>query len=1651
MKLFKLFLLTGGILAVAAFSGQAGPIVWTNTTGGNWNAATNWSPNQVPGATDDAFITNSGTYTVTLNLASSVGTLTLGGSSGTQTLTNNSVTLTLNGSSSVGSNGLLGLGGGTLNGAGSLNVNGTFLWSGGTISSAGVITIGSGGNLTLNGTTKVLNGVILVNTATATWSAGTIETGNGSVVSNAPSGTFNITFAASTVSIGGNRTFANAGQINVNPGSGNTVSISDTFNNSAAVNIQSGTFSLGGGGTTTSTGSFAVSSGATLDFSGNTQTLSSGSSISGAGNFSVSGGTVAENGTDGITGTNIISGGALTFAPGSTAALTALTITSGTLGCSNVVSVSGPMTWSGGSITGTNTLTANGGLTMSGTTKILNGVILVNTATATWSAGTIETGNGSVVSNAPSGTFNITFAASTVSIGGNRTFANAGQINVNPGSGNTVSISDTFNNSAAVNIQSGTFSLGGGGTTTSTGSFAVSSGATLDFSGNTQTLSSGSSITGAGNFSVSGATAGLNGTFNIGGTNTFSGGTANFLGNYTISGNTVIVSAGTANFTTSGTIAPGILNISGGTLGCSNAMSVSGPMTWTGGVINGNNTVSANGGLTMGGTTKTLTGATLANAATATWSAGAINTGTGSVLSNAPSGIFNITFAATTGNAGGSRTFANAGQFNVNPGGGNTVSISDTFNNSAAVNVQSGTFSLQGGGTTTSTGSFAVSSGAILDFSGGTQTLSSGSSISGAGNFSVSGATAGLNGTFNIGGTNTFSGGTANFLGNYTINGNTVNVTSGTANFTTSGTIAPGILNISGGTLGCSNAVSVSGPMTWSGGSINGNNTVSANGGLTMGGTTKTLTGATLANAATATWSAGAINTGTGSVLSNAPSGIFNITFAATTGNAGGSRTFANAGQFNVNPGSGNTVSISDTFNNSAAVNVQSGTFSLSGGGTTTSTGSFAVPSGTTLDLSGGTQTLAGGSSITGAGNFSVSGATVNENGTDGITGTNIISSGALNFSSGSTAALTALTITGGTLGCSNVVSVSGPATWNGGTISGNNTVTANGGLTISGTTKTLTGATLANAATATWSAGQLNTGSGSVFSNAPSGTFNITFAASTGNAGGSRTFANTGQFNVNPGSGNTASISDSFNNSGTVTAQSGTLALSGVYDQTAGLTLLNGGNINNTSPLQIGGGTLGGTGAVTGSVTNNGAVSPGDSPGKLIIGGNYFQTTNGALNIELAGTVPGTSFDLLVVTNNASLAGTLNVTLTNGFYPATNALFTFLTAGTRSNTFANFNYPSNLIGLQVDYATNSASVQVINVHPVIAAIPDQNIPEVQPFTITATATDADQPAQTLSWSLISGPTNLTINPNTGVINWTPAQTQSPSTNPVTIAVTDNGNPPLSGTNSFNITVYEVNVAPVLPVIPPQAVNAQALLTVTNTAVEANIHATVGYQLTAPVGANISSNGIITWTPTRSQGPSTNVFTTVATNLDVFDLTNTSLSATNTFTVVVYAPTLAAISNFTVNPGQTVSFTASATDNDPTRILSFSITSGPGGIVSGSGLFTYRPPVAIAGTSTNVQITVSDNSLPPVTDSKSFSISVNTLAPVVLTAPTYTNGQFAMQISGMTGPDYIIVTSTNLQQWSDLSTNLQPTTPFQFTDPAAGGFSQRFYRVRLAP
>ena len=122
-------------------------------------------------------------------------------------------------------------------------------------------------------------------------------------------------------------------------------------------------------------------------------------------------------------------------------------------------------------------------------------------------------------------------------------------------------------------------------------------------------------------------------------------------------------------------------------------------------------------------------------------------------------------------------------------------------------------------------------------------------------------------------------------------------------------------------------------------------------------------------------------------------------------------------------------------------------------------------------------------------------------------------------------------------------------------------------------------------------------------------------------------------------------------------------------------------------------GAVLGGTGTVIGLLTNNGTVSPGNSPGTINVTGNYIQSSGGRLIIEIAS---ASSFDHLIITGTAALAGTLQVDILGGYSPLGQS-FTFLTAaGGVSGTFgslAGFVSSSAATGVTVNYAPTSATI----------------------------------------------------------------------------------------------------------------------------------------------------------------------------------------------------------------------------------------------------------------------------------------------------------------------------------------------------------------------
>ena len=106
------------------------------------------------------------------------------------------------------------------------------------------------------------------------------------------------------------------------------------------------------------------------------------------------------------------------------------------------------------------------------------------------------------------------------------------------------------------------------------------------------------------------------------------------------------------------------------------------------------------------------------------------------------------------------------------------------------------------------------------------------------------------------------------------------------------------------------------------------------------------------------------------------------------------------------------------------------------------------------------------------------------------------------------------------------------------------------------------------------------------------------------------------------------------------------------------------------------------------------------------------------------------------------------------------------------------------------------------NTTPTLVAGSNRTIGVGVTLNLTNSAADADVPAQTLTFSLLTAPTNAVINTNSGVLIWRPLVTQANMTNSFTVMVADNGTPTKTATQSFVVTVTDL-AKPVVSTLPP--------------------------------------------------------------------------------------------------------------------------------------------------------------------------------------------------------------------------------------------------------
>jgi hypothetical protein len=164
-------------------------------------------------------------------------------------------------------------------------------------------------------------------------------------------------------------------------------------------------------------------------------------------------------------------------------------------------------------------------------------------------------------------------------------------------------------------------------------------------------------------------------------------------------------------------------------------------------------------------------------------------------------------------------------------------------------------------------------------------------------------------------------------------------------------------------------------------------------------------------------------------------------------------------------------------------------------------------------------------------------------------------------------------------------------------------------------------------------------------------------------------------------------------------------------------------------------------------------------------------------------------------------------------------------------------------------------------------------------------------------------------------------------------------------------------------------------------------------------------------------------------------------------------PTLAAISNRTIGVGQALTIVNTATDaNLPAQTLAFGLLSAPpnAAIYANSGVLTWRPSVAQADTTNLFKVIVTDSGSPSMSATQSFAVAVSPLARPQLSASLVSSGRVALRVSGVSGPDYEIQSSTNLVDWSAVFKTYSPAVPFVWTNSNTA-LPMSFFRVLVGP
>jgi hypothetical protein len=196
--------------------------------------------------------------------------------------------------------------------------------------------------------------------------------------------------------------------------------------------------------------------------------------------------------------------------------------------------------------------------------------------------------------------------------------------------------------------------------------------------------------------------------------------------------------------------------------------------------------------------------------------------------------------------------------------------------------------------------------------------------------------------------------------------------------------------------------------------------------------------------------------------------------------------------------------------------------------------------------------------------------------------------------------------------------------------------------------------------------------------------------------------------------------------------------------------------------------------------------------------GDTFVSSTSDTSTVRVQATLQKSGqVGLMLLNENRTTPQTVNVTITNASLSSTGTQYQLGTnnfTGTHetptsppsTNTVSNLGNSFSVT--MPPYTMMVYTIPILNTAPVLAAIGNQTVNVGQIIAFTANATDTDLPPQTLTFNLLSAPTNATLSAS-GNFLWRPDIAQSGTTNFISLEVTDNGTPALSATQNFAVMV----------------------------------------------------------------------------------------------------------------------------------------------------------------------------------------------------------------------------------------------------------------------